>query len=259
MFDKGQGPPLVVVPGLHGRWEWSTPALRQLATRCRTISYSLCGDIGSRRPFDRALGFENYVRQLDAVLDDAGIERTALCGVSFGGFVALRYAAERPDRVSALVLVSAPGPGFQPNAQQSRWLSRPWMSAPAFVATSPARVWPEIRTAIPGWGGRLDFLVRQVARCAAAPMVPSLMASRMRGVSAIDFQADCRRVVAATLVVTGEEGLDRVVPVASTRAYASLIAEAEYRVLKSTGHMGLLTQPSLFADIVGGFVNAHHQ
>jgi pimeloyl-ACP methyl ester carboxylesterase len=258
MFDQGEGPPLVVVPGLHGRWEWAKPALQRLAEKCRTISFSLCGDIGSKRRFDSTLGFENYIRQMDAVLDEAGIQRAAICGVSFGGFVALRYAIARPDRVSALILASAPGPGFRPNAQQSRWLSRPWGSAPGFVLTAPFRLWPEIRTAIPGWGGQLGFLMRQAVRCAAAPIVPSLMAARVRGASALDFQGEHNAIKAPTLIVTGEEGLDRVVPVASTRAYASLIPRAEYRVIQGTGHLAMLTQPAHFADIVSGFVHAHH-
>jgi pimeloyl-ACP methyl ester carboxylesterase len=257
MFDAGKGPPVVVIPGLQGRWEWQRPALRQLAKNCRTISYSLCGDVGSRRRIEGALGFENYVRQVDAVLDEAGLARAALCGVSFGGFVAVRYAAERPHRVSALILASAPGPGFQPNAHQARWLARPWRSVPAFLANSPLRVWPEIRTAIPHWSGRLGFLLGQGARCAAAPMIPPLMASRMRFASRVDFARDCRRIVSPTLIVSGEEGLDRVVPVSSTRAYTSLIREVEYRVIHGTGHMAILTQPARFADVVSGFVHAH--
>jgi 3-oxoadipate enol-lactonase len=258
VFDQGNGPPIVVVPGLHGRWEWATPALRLLAEKCRTISYSLCGDIGSGRRFDRTLGFDNYIQQLDAVLDGAGIQRAVICGVSFGGFIALRYAAARPERVSALVLVSAPGPGFRPSAQQSRWLSSPWTSAPVFVLTTPARVWPEIRTAIPRWSGRLGFLVRQAIRCVAAPLIPPLMVTRMRAASALDFRVDHTTITAATLIVSGEEALDRVVPVASTRAYASLIPRAEYRVIDGTGHMAMLTQPARFADIITGFVHAHH-
>lgn len=259
MFDQGDGPPLVVVPGLQGRWEWAQPVLTRLAGRCRTISYSLCGDLGSHRRLERELGFENYVRQLDDVLNAAGVGRVALCGVSFGGYVALRYAAERPERVSTLVLVSAPGPRWAPNPQQSRWLSRPWLSAPAFVLTAPSRVWPEISAAFPDWRTRVRFFARQGLRCALAPMIPGLMASRIRCASAIDFEADCRRVEASTLVVSGEEGLDRVVPVQSTRSYASLIPGAEYRMLPRTGHMGLLTQPDLFADVVSGFVHAHHR
>jgi 3-oxoadipate enol-lactonase len=259
IFDRGSGPPLVVIPGLQGRWEWTRPALSRLADRCRTISYSLCGDIGATHTLDAALGFENYVRQLDAVLDAARVERAAICGVSFGGFVAVRYAARRPERVSALVLVSAPAPGWQPNPQQSRWLSRPWLSAPAFVLTSPLRVWPEVSAAIPDLHARMRFFVSQGLRCATAPMIPGLMAARVRSAAGVDFHADCRCIDAATLVLTGEEGLDRIVPVRSTRTYASLIRRAEYRMLPQTGHMGLLTQPQLFARTVSDFVHAHHQ
>jgi pimeloyl-ACP methyl ester carboxylesterase len=258
MFDRGSGPPLIVVPGLQGRWEWAKPALTQLAAKCRTISYSLCGDLGSRRRIDRALGFDNYVRQLDEVFDQAGVERAVLCGVSFGGFVALRYAALRPNRVSGLILASAPGPGWQPNPQQSRWLARPWWSAPAFVLSSPLRLWPELTAAFPAVGHRVGFMARQGIRCAAAPMIPSLMASRIRAAADVDFENDCRCIAMPTLVLTGEEELDRVVPVASTRRYAALIPRAEYQTVRRTGHMGLLTQPGAFAEIVSGFVHAHH-
>ena len=258
VFDRGEGPPVVVVPGLQGRWEWARPALNRLSQRCRAMSYSLCGDIGSRRRPDPSRGFDNYVQQLDEILDAAGVPCAAICGVSFGGFVAVRYAALHPQRVSALILASAPGPGFQPNPQQSRWLARPWLSAPGFVASAPFRLWPELTASFPAVPARLGFMVRQGVRCAAAPMLPPLMSSRIRAAAAIDFEAACRHIDRPTLVLTGENGLDRVVPVESTRRYASLIAGAEYRSLPRTGHMGMLTQPAAFAEIVSDFVHAHH-
>jgi pimeloyl-ACP methyl ester carboxylesterase len=257
MFDRGQGPALVVVQGLHGRWEWMKPALGELARRCRTISYSLSGDIGSGERPDPEQGFDSYLRQLDEVLDRAGVTRVALCGISFGGFVALRYAATRPDRVTSLVLASAPAPGWKPNAQQVRWLSRPWMSAPAFVATSPMRVWPEVRAAFPSWSGRVGFFARQALRSASAPMIPSLMAERIGLAQQLDFAPDCARIRVPTLVLTGEEPLDRVVPVSNTQSFGALIPGAEVNVLERTGHLGVLTQPSRFADVVGTFVHAH--
>jgi 3-oxoadipate enol-lactonase len=259
LFDHGKGPAVVVVPGLQGRWEWSKPALCQLATSCRAISYSLCGDLGSRARLERGLGLENYVRQLDRVLDRTGLQRAVVCGVSFGGYVALRYAAQHPDRVAGLILASAPGPGWRPNAQQANWISRPWLSAPAFVATSPLRLWPEVSATFPQLGARLTFLARQGFRCIASPMIPSVMAARVHCVADVDFEADCRRIVAPTLVVTGEESLDRVVPVSSTRLYTRLIPRAEYRMLARTGHMGSLTQPENFAAIVSEFAHAHNQ
>src|SRR4051812_16336566 len=133
MYSSGNGPPLIVIPGIQGRWEWLTPALRELQKHFRTVSYTLCGDFGSQEKYDRALGFENYVRQLDAVFLRAGLERASLCGVSYGGLVALRYAALRPMRVGSLILVSSPAPGWVPTERQQAYIARPWRSAPAFV------------------------------------------------------------------------------------------------------------------------------
>jgi pimeloyl-ACP methyl ester carboxylesterase len=257
MFDHGSGPALVIVQGLHGRWEWTKPVLTELSKQCRTIAYSLCGDFGSGVKVDPELGFDNYVRQLDGILDRAGLERAAVCGISFGGFVAVRYAAKRPERVNALILASAPGPGWEPTAQQSRWLARPWVSAPAFVLSAPFRLWPEISAALPRLGSRLAFMARHGLRAARAPIIPSLMAERIRQARAIDFGPDYAHVRAPTLVLTGEDGLDRVVPVEVTRRYASRIAGAKHVVMDRTGHIGVLTQPERFARIVAEFVHAH--
>lgn len=258
MFDQGSGPVVVVIPGLQGRWEWMEPALRKLATRCRVISYSLSGDLGSGRAADPSLGFEGYIRQLDEVLDAAGVDRAAICGISFGGFIALRYAACRPARVEALILASAPAPGWRPSPQQARWIARPWLSAPAFVASSPLRLWPEVRAARPTWPSRLGFFARQGLRAARSPMIPGLMARRIREVQELDFEKDCARIRVPTLVVSGEEDLDRVVPVRYTRSYARMIRGARYETLDRTGHIGVLTQPDRFADLVGGFLDAQH-
>lgn len=258
LFDKGHGPTVVVIPGLQGRWEWMKPALRKLAEDCRVISYSLSGDFGSGHRLNGSHGFEAYIRQLDDVLDRAGVEKATICGISFGGFVALRYAAERCARVEGLILASSPAPGWQPNAQQARWIAKPWWSAPVFVATSPFRLWPEVRASFATPAARLGFFARQGLRAARAPMIPSLMARRIREAQRMDFEEDCERIDVPTLVLSGEDELDRVVPVDSTRRYASLIRSAEYHVLPHTGHIGVLTQPASFAEIVSGFVRAQH-
>lgn len=254
IFDQGRGPAVVVVPGVHGRWEWTEPALRRLAARCRVVSYSLEGDLGSGR---RCGDFEGYVRQLEHVLDVTGVERAAICGVSFGGLIALRFAARSDRRATALVLASAPAPEWRLNPQQERWVERPWLSAPAFVATAPLRVWPEVCAAYPDTGSRVGFLVRQGLRAASAPMIPGLMAKRVREALNMDFADDCAKVSVPTLVISGEPELDRVVPVANTRRYASLIPNARYELMPGTGHLGILTQPDRFAAIVSGFIHAH--
>lgn len=258
IFDRGHGPAVVVVPGLHGRWEWMKPALCKLSERCRVVSYSLSGDFGSGHLLNGSNGFDGYIRQLDEVLSATGVQSATVCGISFGGFVALRYAAQRRTHVAGLILASSPAPGWQPSPQQEKWISKPWLSAPVFVATSPFRLWPEVRAALPTSAARFGFFAQQGFRAARAPMIPSLMARRIREAQRLDFKEDCARIDVPTLVLSGEDELDRVVPVNSTRSYASLIRSAEYQVLPRTGHIGVLTQPAHFADRVTGFVHAHH-
>jgi 3-oxoadipate enol-lactonase len=246
MFDQGSGSPLVVIPGVQGRWEWMRPALRALAKRCRTISYSL----------PAVVEFDQFVAQMDATLDDRGIERAAICGVSFGGLIALKYAAARPRRTKELILVSTPSPSWMPSPMQARYLARPWLSAPAFFATAPARVWPEIAAAIDAWPSRMRFCVEHAVRVAAAPVNPSQMATRIKLKPGPALCADCARVTAPTLVITGEDGLDTVVPVHWTVEYTRLIRGARHEMMDHTGHIGLVTQPDRFAGIVSGFINA---
>ena len=258
IYDRGNGPPVIVIPGVQGRWEWMRPALDALSRHCRTISYSLRGDFRSGFRVERELGFEGHLRQLDALFERIGLGRAILCGVSYGGLIAVRYAATRPSRVSGLVLVSAPGPGWTPSERQARYVSRPWLSAPLFVATGPLRLWPEIQAALPRWRSRASFAIAHTFRILRAPAIPGLMALRVRQQEGIDFHRDCRRIQAPALVVTGEEHLDRVVPVHVTERYAQLIPCVQHIRMDRTGHIGLVTQPERFSGLVSEFAHAHH-
>jgi 3-oxoadipate enol-lactonase len=253
IFHGGSGPPLIVIPGVQGRWEWMRPALGALQKRCTTISYSLAGDPGPQAG-DAATGFERYLEQLDDVFAQARLTRAAICGVSYGGFIALRYAATRPERVSALVLSSAPSPGWTPSEIQSAYIASPWRTTPKFIATSPLRIWPEIKATFATPRARIAFLAGYGLQVAAAPMIPALMARRVVEQQSIDFAPDCARVQSPTLIVTGEPQLDKIVPVESTRRYLSMIAGSRYVSIERTGHLGLVTRPEVFAAMVEEFL-----
>jgi 3-oxoadipate enol-lactonase len=257
LFQAGSGPALIVVPGIQGRWEWLTPALNELQKRCRTVSYSLCGDFGSGCRVDPRRGFDSYMDQLDRVFETAGLERAAICGISYGGFLALHYAATRPSRIAALVLTSAPAPGWKPTPVQSAYIASPIRATPKFVLTSPFRLWPEIRAAFSSPAARLAFLASHGLRVAAAPMKPTLMAARIRQQQQIDFCPDCALVRAPTLVVTGDPCLDRIVPAENTQQYVRMIPGAKHVRLERTGHLGLVTRPELYASVVADFVHEH--
>ena len=82
IVDRGGGTPVVVIPGIQGRWEWMKPAIDALAQRCRVITFSLADEPSSEGAFNEARGFWNYVDQVRAGLDATGVRRAAICGAS---------------------------------------------------------------------------------------------------------------------------------------------------------------------------------
>lgn len=255
IVDRGAGTPVVLVPGIQGRWEWMEETVDALARRARCVSFSLCGEPGTRCRLTAERGFDAHVDQLDRVLDHAKLDRVALCGVSYGGWISVRYAARRPDRITSLVLASAPGPAFRPDARQQRYVHYPWLLLPGFLASTRQRLAPEIAAALPDPAVRRKTARRQYRRILRHPISPGLMAQRIRLALKEDFAADCASLDLPTLVVTGEAGLDRVVPVETTLEYTRLIRGAEHRQLPTTGHIGCVTCANEWADLVMSFVD----
>ena len=56
--------PVVLIPGVQGRWEWMSAAIDALAERCRVISFSLCDEPSSGFPFEESQGLGAYVEQV---------------------------------------------------------------------------------------------------------------------------------------------------------------------------------------------------
>lgn len=254
MIDIGSGTPVVLIPGLQGRWEWMRPAVEAMAKRNRVVSFSLCDERTSPFPCVPERGFENYIDQTLTAMDRAGIEKATIAGVSYGGLIASEFAARYPDRVTALVLASALHSAWQPNRQQRQYLKAPWLMSPLFVATAPGRMRPEVRATFPSVGARLRFMVEHGIRCAMAPTSPTKMARRIKWASTHRF-ASPGGITAPALVVTGERALDRVVPVDVTERYMDELHSAQRVVFERTGHIGIVTRPDVFAEILGRFLD----
>lgn len=253
MIDIGSGPPLVLIPGLQGRWEWMRPTVNALARQFRVLSFTLAGDWGSDQRFDERLGFDNFVIQVDRVMEDAGLDSAHVCGVSYGGLIALRYAALRAERVRRLILASALPPDYQTDARYHFYRRAPVLMLPVFAVESAHRVSAELRAALPTLGSRARML-SQAWRVVTAPVWPRHMKRRMELLSTVDFMSDAGHVRAPALAITGEPALDRTVPVELTRRYLECLPGTEHVVLGRTGHMGTVTRPTEFAAIVASFV-----
>jgi 3-oxoadipate enol-lactonase len=256
MIDRGHGSPIVLIPGIQGRWEWMAPTVEALSLRHRVLSFSLGeATVRSGSRAESAHVFDAWESYIDALLDHAGISSVSLIGVSFGGVIAARYASRRPERVKALVLVCAPSPSWQPDRRQTAYLRRPLWFAPAFALRAGLRLVPEIIAAQPTWPARLNFLARHLGRVIRFPASPATMAAWVRQWKAVDPAVDCGRIPTRTLIVTGEAHLDRVVPQASTLEYVESIPGARHVVLPGTGHIGLVSKPEGFATIVRQFID----
>jgi len=256
IVTKGSGPPLVLVAGLQGRWEYAGSTVDALARSFRVLTFSLCGERSSGLPFEPARGFDNYTAQIVGALDECGLDRAVICGVSFGGLIAVHFAAMHPERTAALVLASTPGPTWRLRRRHHVYTRAPWVFGPLFLAETPFRLRKELEVAFPDWKERWRFVLQQLRTFLLAPVSLGRMGERGRMLSKLDLLADCLRITAPTLIVTGERGLDHVVPVSGSSGYLGLIKGARDAVIERTGHLGVITRPDRFAELVCAFAPA---
>ncbi|MGE5537832.1 MAG: alpha/beta fold hydrolase [Gemmatimonas sp.] len=114
----GSGPNLTLLHsvGLSTRegWRNQVPALAKHFT---VLTFDFRG-LGQSGRGTEPLGVATFADDLEALLAALGIRRTAVMGISLGGFVAQAIALKRPDVVSALVLVSTTSRIFAGNQQR---------------------------------------------------------------------------------------------------------------------------------------------
>jgi pimeloyl-ACP methyl ester carboxylesterase len=258
IVERGSGPPLVLIPGLQGRWEYARVTIEALARHFRVLSFSLADEPSADAPFDAAAGIDGLGDQVGHALDAQGLSRAVICGISFGGLVALNFASRFPSRTTALVLTSTPGPGMRLRRKHEIYTRIPWLFGPVFMIEAPFRARRELKASLPRFRDRVAMYGTMMAAGVRAPLSPSRMAGRAQMIASYDAAEACRRIVSPTLVVTGEPGLDYVVSVDGSSEYARLIRGAERAVLERTGHQGTLTRPDAYADLVQSFVARHH-
>jgi pimeloyl-ACP methyl ester carboxylesterase len=242
-----------MIPGLQGRWEWMTPAIDALAQCCRVVTFSLCDEPSSGFELDPAQGVDNFLKQIEEVLNRAGLRDAVLMGISYAGPIATEFAVRHPDRVRALVLVSALPPDWQPDARARFYLRAPRLLSPVFFIDAPLRASGEIRAALPRLSRRLVFSLGQLRRLTRCFLSPSRMAMRINWLRQYRF-SDPREFRKPALVITGEPGLDRVVAPELTRRYLDLLPGARCCTIPQTGHLGLMTKPREFREHVRRFL-----
>ena len=252
IVDRGGGTPIVVIPGVQGRWEWMRPAIDALAQRSRVITFSLADEPSCHASFDATRGFDCYVDQVRDALDAAGLDRAAICGVSYGGVIAAAFAARYPERTASLVMVSALPVSWRPDRRVRFFLRAPRLLTPVFLIAS-LRLYREIAAANAGVAAGFGPAVRHAVRVLTHMFSPARMARRVSILADATLPDDIARLRLPTLLITGEATLDRIVPVSATHEYARMWPHARVAEIPRTGHLGLITRPDAFASLVVPF------
>jgi 2-hydroxy-6-oxonona-2,4-dienedioate hydrolase len=117
VLQAGSGEPVVLMAGTGGHLEAYAHNIGALAEHFHVIAYDYPGH-GYTTHATEDLELPDYVSHLAGLLDALGIERAHLNGESLGGWVALKFAAEFPERTLRLVLNTPGGTMARPEVME---------------------------------------------------------------------------------------------------------------------------------------------
>jgi DNA-binding winged helix-turn-helix (wHTH) protein/pimeloyl-ACP methyl ester carboxylesterase len=256
----GTGPPLVKASNwlTHLDFEWGSPIWRHwyaaLSLHHRLVRYDERGNGMSQRDVTD-VSFDTWVRDLETVVDAAGLARFPLLGISRGGPIAIAYAVKHPERVTHLVLHGAFAAGLnhvgKPEQLEARralvsLMRLGWgLNNPAFCKMFTCRFIPEATPEHERWFDELQRVSTS----------PENAARLMERDDNIDVRPLLSHVKTPTLVIHCDR--DRAVPAEEGRLLAATIPGARYVSLPSANHLMLEEEPawSRFLDELGLFLN----
>jgi DNA-binding winged helix-turn-helix (wHTH) protein/pimeloyl-ACP methyl ester carboxylesterase len=256
----GNGPPLVKTSNwlTHLDFEWGSPIWRHwytaLSRHHRLVRYDERGNGMSQRDVPD-VSFDTWVRDLETVVDAAGLDRFPLLGISRGGPIAIAYAVKHPDRVTHLVLYGAFPAGLNhvgtPHELEARralasLMRLGWgLNNAAFCKVFTCRFIPEATPEHEQWFDELQRVSTS----------PENAARLMERDDDIDVRPLLSQVKTPTLVIHCDG--DRAVPAENGRLLAAKIPGARYVSLPSANHLLLAEEPawSLLLEELGLFLS----
>jgi len=250
-LEAGAGDPVVLIhgsgPGVtsYANWRLVLPAL---AENFRVLAPDMVGFGFSERPANTEYGIQTWADQVVGLMDTLELLKAHLVGNSFGGAIALRIAAQHPDRVGKLVLMGSMGVPFR----ITEGLERVWGYEPSFE---------NMRKVLDVFAYSRDLVNDELAevryRASIQPgfqesFAAMFPAPRQRWVEAMCTPEDeIRQLPHRTLIVHGRE--DKVIPVQTSLRLMELIDNADLRVFSHCGHWSMIERTKDFNRNVSEF------
>lgn len=235
-----QGAPILFLHGFPFSHEMWTPQLRAMPERFHVIAPDIRGH-GASDMGDGQYSLEFFVDDLFALMDHLALPSVTLCGLSMGGYIALRARERQPQRVRALVLCDTRSEADSNEARLRRTaivrtVKTEGVEAfaeeflPLIFAPHSFRDHPEAVA-----------LCRRLI-CANAPFGISGTAIAL-GLRT-DTTASLSSISEPTLILVGEQ--DMLTPPDVSEAMHNRIARSEYHVIPCAAHMSNLENPEEF-------------
>lgn len=229
---RGEGPPLVLVPGMDGTGKLFYRQIPHLVDHHRVATYALR---------DGARTMDRLVEDLDEVVDAVAGEgaSASVFGESFGGAIALSWALARPERAAELTILNS-FPRFGPQIRLRLAIAAltvmPW-SAMRIVRRLTASRLHSSHTA--------DEHIERFLEITRETTLEGYR-NRLRILERYDVRDRLGQITAPTLLLAAEE--DHLVPsVDQARVMATAVPDATLRVLEGHGH-GCLLAPDVDLD-----------
>jgi pimeloyl-ACP methyl ester carboxylesterase len=241
----GGGPAVLLVHGwLSSSRIWEQLAGR-LAQRFTVYTLDLSGFGESDKPLS-GYGIRNGSRLLYAFCAHFGLTHANVIGHDFGGAMAVKLAADHPDVVGRLVVVSAPADEDQIDVPTMLWLATLPVVGPIFyalgrVARPVRRAW--MRPFVADSDDLTEVVVDDAGRSTPAAVSKSLSIAR-REISRGRLARQARIIKIPILVVAGEE--DQIVDPQSVGVWAGGVDKAEICLIDECGHLPMIERIAEF-------------
>jgi pimeloyl-ACP methyl ester carboxylesterase len=187
------------------------------------------------------LSLDAWVRDLETVVDAAGIERFPLLGISQGCAVSVAYAVRHPERVSHLVLYGGFAIGSRKRAPAAKERTNALIALTRLGWGANNPTFRQIFTGIfiPGATHDQQDIFNELQRRTTSPECAARYLDVVGDLDVTDLLA---RVTAPTLVMHVRD--DQVIPIEAGRQLAAGIPGARFIVLEGQNHLVLEHEPA---------------
>jgi proline iminopeptidase len=256
----GSATPVIVAnggPGLSHIYMMQNDAWPRIARHRQVIFYDQRGTGKSKRVNpDASWGMDAQVADMEAVRAKFGFPKFDLVGDSYGGLLAMAYAAAHPEHVERLILSDSAAPAWKdivrvlpdvfPDVLE-QIATREKNSTPADAADQ--RIRDHFLMLFYSEANRDAYL----AGVKDLESVPQVSAAVQKATRTLDLTPELPRFKFPTMVITGRYDMN-VTPLTAWNIYKA-IPGAKFVVFEKSGHLPSYEEPDRYVQVVDAFLS----